>query len=108
MITLTTKHTGSLYGVPVFADGNRLVDHADGLRQIRAEWNLTRQELAAICGVASRTIEGYEYGKPVTVTPLLRLKEWLALEACRVRVLERKRDAMRELLDEVSAGEKKP
>ncbi len=38
---------------------------AAALKQIRAQWGLTQQSMADLLGVALRTYQGYENGRPI-------------------------------------------
>ncbi len=38
---------------------------ATALKQIRVQWGLTQAEMADLLGVALRTYQGYESGRPI-------------------------------------------
>ena len=74
-LKLTTDHSMSSYGIPVFVDAsNNPLDYADGLRKIRRTLKLSTDELAEIAGVSRRTVEGWEQGRPIS-GPAMRLIE---------------------------------
>lgn len=75
---LTTEHSASSYGVPVFLDDcDELVDYAEGLRQLRKEKNWNVKELAGRIGVSPRTIEGWEQGRMPSKSALILLSKIL-------------------------------
>ncbi len=74
-IKLTTNHSQSSYGIPIFIDAkNNPLDYADGVRQIRKNRNLTVSDLAAHCGVSPRTVEGWEQGRLPSKPALLLIQ----------------------------------
>jgi len=81
-IKLTTDHTTSSYGVPVFVDEdtNQPLDYARGVRLLRRSFGLSVRDLAEHCGVSPRTVEGWEQGRLPSKPALLLM----------VRLLERR------------------
>ena len=70
-MTVTTKHPSSSYGQPVIlADDGSVMDYAPGVKAIRAKRGWSTQQLAAVCGVSRRTVEGWEQGRPVPAAAL--------------------------------------
>jgi len=71
---LTTNHSASSYGVPIFVDeNNNPLDYAPAFRQLRKEKGWSTTELAEMLGVSSRTLEGWEQGRMPSKTSLLLL-----------------------------------
>ena len=63
-MTITTNHPASSYGMPVIIDDAGVpMDYADGIKAIRRHFALSTTELGALCGVSSRTVEGWEHGR---------------------------------------------
>lgn len=61
---VTTKHPASSYGQPVIlADDGSVMDYAPGIKAIRAKRGWNTQQLADVCGVSRRTVEGWESGR---------------------------------------------
>lgn len=61
---LTTDHSMSSYGIPIFVDGgNNPIDYADGFRRVRQLKKWTTADLAEQLGVSARTVEGWEQGR---------------------------------------------
>lgn len=61
---LTTNHSASSYGVPVFLDGDgNPMDYAPALRQLRKDKGWSVSDLADQVGVSARTVEGWEQGR---------------------------------------------
>jgi DNA-binding transcriptional regulator YiaG len=68
---LTTNHSSSSYGIPVFLDGEgNPMDYAPALRQLRKEKGWSVEYLANECGVSPRTVEGWEQGRMPSVPAL--------------------------------------
>lgn len=68
---VTTNHSASSYGQPVIlSDGGEVMDYAPGIKAIRDKAGLTTQELADLCGVSRRTVEGWEQGRMPTAAAL--------------------------------------
>jgi len=67
---ITTRHPASSYGMPVIIDGGHVVDYAAGIKAIRAKLGWGTQQLADVCGVSRRTVEGWEMGRPPTAAAL--------------------------------------
>jgi DNA-binding XRE family transcriptional regulator len=73
-VQLTTKHTSSNYGIPVFVDEDgSLIDYAEGLRRLRKERGWTVSDLASQVGVSPRTVEGWEQGRMPSKSALILL-----------------------------------
>jgi DNA-binding XRE family transcriptional regulator len=82
----TTRHEQSEYGVPVILDDSGAVmDYAGGIKEIRARFELSTQDLADRCGVSRRTVEGWEQGKPVNAASLNVMGDMLADARGKVR-----------------------
>jgi DNA-binding transcriptional regulator YiaG len=61
---ITTDHSASSYGQPVILDDDGdVMDYALGIKAVRGKLNLTTEQLAAICNVSRRTVEGWEQGR---------------------------------------------
>lgn len=75
---LTTEHSASSYGMPVFVDedGN-LLDYAQAVKQICRDKGWTYQDLADRAGVSSRTAEGWGQGRLPSKSALLLLSHHL-------------------------------
>lgn len=68
---ITCKHPQSSYGIPVIlADDGGVMDYAPGIRAIRRAKAWSVAEMAAVCGVSPRTVEGWEQGRPVPAAAL--------------------------------------
>lgn len=75
---LTTNHSMSSYGVPIFVDNdNNPMDYAPALRQLRKEKGWSVADLADQCGVSARTVEGWEQGRMPSKPALLILSKIL-------------------------------
>lgn len=78
---LTTDHSASSYGVPVFVDGdNNPIDYADGIRQVRQQKGWSTEKLADLVGVSPRTVEGWEQGRMPSKPALIILSSLIAPE----------------------------
>lgn len=61
---VTTNHPASSYGQPVILDDSgQVMDYAPGIKAIRAKLGWSTQQLADVCGVSRRTVEGWEQGR---------------------------------------------
>jgi DNA-binding XRE family transcriptional regulator len=71
---LTSNHSSSSYGFPVFldADGNP-IDYAPGLQLLRKDKKWSVRDAANQVGVSPRTWEGWEQGRMPSKTALLLL-----------------------------------
>ena len=60
---VTTNHASSSYGMPIILDsfGNP-VDYAPGIKRVREQLGLTAEQLAAHCGVSTRSVNSWEQG----------------------------------------------
>lgn len=68
---ITCNHSSSSYGIPVIlADGGEVMDYAPGIRAIRRAKAWSVAEMATVCGVSPRTVEGWEQGRPVPAAAL--------------------------------------
>ena len=68
---VTTDHSASSYGQPVILDdAGQVMDYAPGIKAIRAKRGWTTQQLADVCGVSRRTVEGWESGRMPEVKAL--------------------------------------
>lgn len=75
-IKLTTDHSMSSYGIPIFVDAkNNPLDYAEGVRQLRIVKKLSTAELAEHCGVSARTVEGWEQGRMPSKAALLLMSQ---------------------------------
>lgn len=73
---LTTDHSASSYGVPIFVDeNNQPIGYADGLRQLRKSKGWSVADLADRCGVSARTVEGWEQGRMPSKPALILLSK---------------------------------
>ena len=73
---LTTDHSASSYGVPVFVDdNNQVLDYADGLRKLRKTKGWSTAKLAEQLGVSARTVEGWEQGRMPSKPALIILSK---------------------------------
>ena len=79
MIKLSTTHSASSYGHPVFIIDGKLVDYCQGLRAARESLCLSRAQLADLLGVSARTVEAWEQGlRNPSKSALLLLKKIMA------------------------------
>lgn len=73
---LTTNHSASSYGLPVFVDGEgNLIDYAEGFRQVRHLKGWSTADLADQLGVSARTVEGWEQGRMPSKPALIILSK---------------------------------
>jgi DNA-binding transcriptional regulator YiaG len=73
---LTTEHSASNYGMPVFVDDEgRLLDYHGGLRQLRKSKGWSAADLADQVGVSARTVEGWEQGRMPSKPALIILSK---------------------------------
>lgn len=73
---LTTDHSASSYGMPIFVDDeNSPLDYADGLRLIRKSKGWSVAEMAEQLGVSARTVEGWEQGRMPSKPALIILSK---------------------------------
>lgn len=73
---LTTDHSMSSYGMPIFVDdSNNPLDYADGLRRLRHLKGWSTAELAEQLGVSARTVEGWEQGRMPSKPALIILSK---------------------------------
>lgn len=78
---LTTDHSASSYGVPVFVDDdNNPIDYADGFRKVRHLKGWSTADLAEQLGVSARTVEGWEQGRMPSKPALIILSSIIAPE----------------------------
>ena len=78
MIRLTTSHSASSYGVPIFVDEkNNPLDYAPAIKQLRSDNGWSTTDLAEKLGKSRRTIEGWEQGRMPDKTALLLLQHLL-------------------------------
>lgn len=77
-LMLTTNHSTSSYGIPVFVDSeNHPLDYADGIRQLRKLLGMSTDDIAKIAGVSRRTVEGWEQGRPIAKPALMLIEQFL-------------------------------
>jgi DNA-binding XRE family transcriptional regulator len=76
-LNITTDHPASSYGLPVFIINNQAIDYADGVKLFRQLNKLSTRDLAKLCGVSPRTVEGWEQGRPVPAAALNVMKGYL-------------------------------
>jgi DNA-binding transcriptional regulator YiaG len=75
---LTTEHSMSSYGIPIFVDENNFpIDYADGVRQLRQQFCWSVRDLADHCGASPRTVEGWEQGRLPSKPALLLMQKML-------------------------------
>lgn len=75
---LTTNHSASSYGVPVFLDGDgNPMDYAPALRQLRKDKGWSVAYVAGLCGVSKRTAEGWEQGRLPSNSALIALSQFI-------------------------------
>jgi len=68
---ITTDHASSSYGLPVILDdAGAVMDYAAGVRAIRRSNDFSTADLAALCDVSPRSVEGWEQGRPVPAAAL--------------------------------------
>ncbi|UCH71747.1 MAG: helix-turn-helix transcriptional regulator [Thermoplasmatales archaeon] len=76
---LTTEHSASSYGMPIFLDDNdNVLDYADGIRRLRKLKKISTKKLGEICGVSHRTVEGWEQGRLPSKSALFLMKSLLS------------------------------
>jgi len=70
-MVITTNHSASSYGQPVILDDDgNLMDYAAGIKLLRSKLELSTSNLANVCGVSKRTVEGWEQGRLPTAAAL--------------------------------------
>jgi DNA-binding XRE family transcriptional regulator len=62
---ITTDHPAATVFRPVFIAGGTIISDRDGVALLRDELNLTQRELAERLGVSTRTVQGWEQGRPM-------------------------------------------
>jgi DNA-binding transcriptional regulator YiaG len=68
---ITHHHPASSYGVPVILDDKgRVMNYADGIRELRGNLGISTEDLAKACGVSRRTVENWEQGRPPSAAAL--------------------------------------
>lgn len=72
---ITTRHKASKNGVPVFVDGSRLVDQAEGLNFCLASLGWDREELARRTGKSANTVRGWFAGRPIPAESMNVLRD---------------------------------
>ena len=73
---LTTDHSMSSYGIPIFVDDdNQPLDYADGFRRVRQQKGWSTADLAEQVGVSARTVEGWEQGRMPSKPALIILSK---------------------------------
>ena len=79
MIRLTTDHSASSYGMPIFVDEkNNPLDYGVGLKQVAKDQGWTTKQLAEKLGVESPTIHNWYQGRRmIPKTALLLLSHLL-------------------------------
>ena len=80
MTKLTTDHSASSYGIPVFVCGGELLENGKGVEGVRKERGWSTAQLGEICGVSARTVEGWEQGRTVPTEAIMRLNHELEQE----------------------------
>jgi transcriptional regulator with XRE-family HTH domain len=60
----------------IFDDNGRRMSFADGVKEIRAKFGLSTEQLAQECGVSRRTVEGWEQGRPLREAALKLLARY--------------------------------
>lgn len=80
-IVITFQHEASKFGMPVFLDAEGVViDFSDGVKIVRRQLGYSTTELASLCGVSRRTVEGWEQGRPLTAAALNVMQSLLGQE----------------------------
>ncbi len=75
---ITTDHAMSSYGYPVILDDAEYpMDYALGVRLLRTRLGLSTADLASLCGVSPRTVEGWEQGRVPNVVSLYAMRDLL-------------------------------
>ncbi len=76
---LSTTHSASSYGTPVFIDSaGNLMDYNKGIKELRRLMGWTSvKPLAKKIGFSPRTVEGWEQGRKPPKTALISMKNML-------------------------------
>ncbi|MDD3310974.1 helix-turn-helix transcriptional regulator [Pseudodesulfovibrio sp.] len=75
---LTTNHSASSYGIPVFVDEDgQVLDYKDGVRRLRRERGWSTADLAERIGTSPRTVEGWEQGRMPNRPALMMMRALL-------------------------------
>ncbi len=75
-LKLSTSHSASSYGQPVFILDGRLVGYAEGVKTLRKLKGWSQQQLASEMCASVRTVQGWEQGRPI-IPMALKLMEAL-------------------------------
>ena len=75
---LSYTHPAASNGLPVFLDDKgKVMGYSEGFWRIRKKFRLRAADLAEICGVSHRTIDGYAIGRKPTAQVLGMLARYL-------------------------------
>lgn len=77
MLELTTAHSASSYGQPVFVLNGELIEYAEGVKSLRELKGWSVAEMAGHMGASKRTVEGWEQGRPVKLMALKLMETFL-------------------------------
>ena len=78
-MTITTQHPASSYGMPVILDDDgQVMDYPSGIRAWRQKLGHSTQDLANLCNVSRRTVEGWEQGRTPNAAALNVMRDLLA------------------------------
>ena len=79
---ITTDHPSSSYGHPVIlGDDGQPMDYSDGIKAVRKHLGLSVAQLAKICGISARTVEGWEQGRSPTAAALNVMSDLMCISA---------------------------
>jgi DNA-binding XRE family transcriptional regulator len=73
-LNITTDHPASSYGLAVFIVDGHVISYAIGVKLFRQLNKLSTRDLAKLCGVSPRTVEGWEQGRNVPAAALNVMK----------------------------------
>jgi DNA-binding transcriptional regulator YiaG len=76
-LELTTSHSASSYGQPVFVLDGELIAHPEGVKALRELKGWNQQQLADEMGTSVRTVQGWEQGRPIMPMALKLMETFL-------------------------------
>jgi len=76
-LKLTTTHSASSYGQPVFVLDGQLIDAPQGVKALRQLKGWDQAQLALEMGASVRTVQGWEQGRPIMPMALKLMQTFL-------------------------------
>jgi DNA-binding transcriptional regulator YiaG len=68
---ITTNHPASSYGVPVIIDdAGEVMTRSEGVKAVKAKLRINNADLATVCNVSIRTVEGWLQNRPINAAAL--------------------------------------